>query len=528
MNQPVLRLTIFSFLILFFCFQFDAKAQAGAAIPGDFPDPTVIQANGKYYAVGTSSEWAPHFPIYASEDLRNWEQEGFVFQQTPDWAASSFWAPEYYYRDGIYYLYYSAKRKTDGVSCIGVATSKYPDRDFVDQGIVVEYGTESIDAFIVEEGEDRFMTWKAYGLDDRPIELVASKLSEDGLSIEGEPFSLLMDTAHVGIEGQAYIQKDGYYYMFYSAGACCGDACDYHVQAVRSRTVRGPYQRVGEAVLLGEDANWKCMGHGTFVASEDGELHYLFHGYSTVGGVYTGREGLLARLVWSDKGDPVFEMVNEPTSLNEKTTRFDFLAGNTSVDPMLQWDFRNATPEWHINQEGLHLGGTYGAENTTGIVLTRRPSKKTYRLETELDLAKSAKEALKGLSIYGDLDRAVGLGIVRNQVQVWKVGEEGFDVVSEIEIPKETAGMQLRIDVDQDMSCRFYYRGGVSEGWQELAIEDGEGLHVRDLAPWDRSPRPGLHVRNTKGQQAVFRNLEITEGLNPVFPSPVPPGTKTN
>ena len=54
MNQPLLRLTIFSFLILFFCFQFDVKAQAGAAIPGDFPDPTVIRANGKYYAVGTS------------------------------------------------------------------------------------------------------------------------------------------------------------------------------------------------------------------------------------------------------------------------------------------------------------------------------------------------------------------------------------------------------------------------------------------------------------------------------------------
>ena len=159
--------------------------------------------------------------------------------------------------------------------------------------------------------------------------------------------------------------------------------------------------------------------------------------------------------------------------------------------------------------------------------MTRRPSKKTYRIETELDLAKSATEALKGLSIYGDLDGAVGLGIVRNEVQVWKVGEEGFEVVSEIEIPKETAGMQLRIDVDQDMSCHFYYRGGVSEDWQELAIEDGEGLNVQDLAPWDRSPRPGLHIRNIKGQQAVFRTLEITEGLNPVFPSRVPPGTKT-
>lgn len=32
-------------------------------IPGDFADPSVL-VDGTYYAVGTSLEWAPHFPIY--------------------------------------------------------------------------------------------------------------------------------------------------------------------------------------------------------------------------------------------------------------------------------------------------------------------------------------------------------------------------------------------------------------------------------------------------------------------------------
>jgi len=33
-------------------------------IPGDFPDPSVIRVDDTYYAVGTSSEWGPHYPIY--------------------------------------------------------------------------------------------------------------------------------------------------------------------------------------------------------------------------------------------------------------------------------------------------------------------------------------------------------------------------------------------------------------------------------------------------------------------------------
>src|SRR5690606_2099295 len=58
-------------------------AQNQARIVGDFADPSVISANGKYYAVGTSSEWAPHLPIYTSTNLLEWKQVGFVFEKTP-------------------------------------------------------------------------------------------------------------------------------------------------------------------------------------------------------------------------------------------------------------------------------------------------------------------------------------------------------------------------------------------------------------------------------------------------------------
>ena len=79
-------------------------------IRGDVPDPSIIRIGEMYYASGTSSEWAPLYPIFESKDLVNWEQVGSVFNEPPAWTTHSFWAPELYYADGKVYCYYTARR----------------------------------------------------------------------------------------------------------------------------------------------------------------------------------------------------------------------------------------------------------------------------------------------------------------------------------------------------------------------------------------------------------------------------------
>src|SRR5690554_5960798 len=98
------------------------------------------------------------------------------------------------------YCYYSARRKTDNTTYIGVATAPGTSLDFTDHGPIIELGSEAIDAFIIEAEGNLYISWKAYGLDPRPIELLGSRLSEDGLRLEGEPFSLLIDDDGVGLE----------------------------------------------------------------------------------------------------------------------------------------------------------------------------------------------------------------------------------------------------------------------------------------------------------------------------------------
>ena len=76
-------------------------------LPGDFPDPTVIRVGDTYFAAGTSSEWAPPFRLYESKDLVNWTYLGPLFREMSDWTMGSYWAPELFYHNGIYYVYYT-------------------------------------------------------------------------------------------------------------------------------------------------------------------------------------------------------------------------------------------------------------------------------------------------------------------------------------------------------------------------------------------------------------------------------------
>lgn len=137
----------------------------------------------------------------------NWSQVGHVFDTLPDWLVSSFWAPELYFHKNKYYAYYTARRKSDGVSLIGVATSKDPAKGFEDKGVLIEHGKEAIDAFVFEDEGALYISWKAYGLDNRPIELLCSRLSDDGMKLEGEPFLLLRDDDRIGMEGQCMFKR---------------------------------------------------------------------------------------------------------------------------------------------------------------------------------------------------------------------------------------------------------------------------------------------------------------------------------
>ncbi|MEJ7588979.1 MAG: family 43 glycosylhydrolase [Ferruginibacter sp.] len=476
-----------------------AQERINAVIPGDFADPSIIRKGNQYYAVGTSSEWAPHLPIYQSNNLKDWKQTGFVFDKPPAWTSGSFWAPEYYFHNNTYFIYYTARRKKDKVSYIGVASSRYPDKDFKDHGVIIEYGKEAIDAFVFKDGKQLYITFKAYGLDKRPIEILASKLSPDGLKLQGELFTLIKDDKRIGLEGQSIIKKGSYYYLFYSAGNCCGSKCDYNVRFARSKSLQGPYENYSENPALQENGDWKCSGHGTMVTDPNGKNYYLYHAYNKISTVFTGRQGMLAELQWPKKNSwPVFQITPSKNKGQDVIDSFNTKA----IANHWQWYFRNSTPVTKQRQGKFHLTGTFNPDNKTGIVLAVRPVALNFEATA---FVINHNNSLKGLAYYGDANAATGIGCINDSIVLWVVKDNKRTELSSASITP--APVELKIKLMPDLACKFFYRQD-NDNWKELGTD--QKVTADFLPQWDRSPRIGLHFKGGSGGEAVFSSFQLS------------------
>ncbi len=495
-SQCLLTLLIFQFIYTGLLY---GQVPIKAIIPGDFADPTVIKSQGKYYAAGTTSEWAPHFPIYSSTDLLNWEQKGYVFDKAPAWTSGSFWAPEYFFHKGTYFIYYTARRKSDNISCIGVATSQYPDRGFIDRGVIIEHGKEAIDAFVFNDNGQLYITYKAYGLDKRPIEILGSKLAPNGLKLLGQVFSLMRDDAKKGLEGQSFLKKGNYYYMFYSSGDCCGLKCSYDVRVARSKDFKGPYEKFDGNPILKENAAWDCAGHGSFVAGPQGKNYYVYHAYNKESNVFGGRQGMLAELQWTGKdGWPTLTERSGPEQKVEIKDNFS----TQSLQKYWQWDFRNADPKVRQHEGKLYLSGKVKPGNLTGLVLTLRPA--TNLFDAKVTVANHGGD-LKGLAYYGDANAALGVGIAGDSVLFWSVRGNKMEHLAAAGI-KKGQSVDLKLSLLANLSCEVFYKQG-DEDWKSL--NPTEKVQAGFLPQWDRSPRIGLHYLGPEGKFAEFSSFRL-------------------
>ena len=80
-------------------------------ITGFYPDPSVCEANGKYYLVTSSFQYFPGVPLFESDDLINWRQIGHVLTRPTQvhlaHVPSSYggvYAPTIRYHNGRFYM----------------------------------------------------------------------------------------------------------------------------------------------------------------------------------------------------------------------------------------------------------------------------------------------------------------------------------------------------------------------------------------------------------------------------------------
>ena len=211
-----------------------ASDPAGASVApvmafgGDFPDPHVFVAGGKYYAYSTNVAWV-NVPVMTSSDLATWTQTTEALPRLPGWALPDrTWAPMVLARGNSYVLYYTVWHKAWGRQCVSVATAASPVGPFTDSSsgplvCQLERGG-SIDPQVFTDSQgSSYLLWKS---DDnalgKPTVLWGRLLAPGGVGFAwwSSAKRLLTQTAAwqaPALEGPTMVKSGTTYFLFYGA-----------------------------------------------------------------------------------------------------------------------------------------------------------------------------------------------------------------------------------------------------------------------------------------------------------------------
>jgi beta-xylosidase len=208
------------------------RPQGPAVTPaygGDFPDPSLMVAGGRYYAYSTQVG-ATNVPVMHSSDLVHWSRRSDALPRLPAWASpGSTWAPTVVAGRGGYLLYYTVRQTSSGRQCVSVATAAAPAGPFTDasDGPLVcqlSHGGSIDPSVFTDARGTAYLLWKS---DDNALgqktSLWSRPLAADGAGFArfSVPVRLLTQTAAwqaPAIEGPSMVEASRGFYLFYGAG----------------------------------------------------------------------------------------------------------------------------------------------------------------------------------------------------------------------------------------------------------------------------------------------------------------------
>ncbi|HEU4890964.1 MAG TPA: family 43 glycosylhydrolase [Vicinamibacterales bacterium] len=513
-----------------------APSYSNPVLPGDYPDPSVIRVGRDYWATATTSQWAPIFPLLHSTDLVNWELRGAVFQTPPSWSAGSYWAPEISADGGRFFVYYTARKKegppstllggavsqSNGPLCVAVADAARPEGPYTDRGALVCQEAGSIDAVAVrDENGRRYLVWKEDGNSRKlPTPLWAQPLSDDGVRLVGEKTEILRNEApweaHL-IEGPYILRRGDWFYMFYSADACCGRRCNYKLGVARSRRLLGPWERFPGNPILAGNEQWKCPGHGTIVQDQAGRTFLLYHAYEASTFEFVGRQALLDEVTWNADGWPAINSgkgpsgsAPSPSTVTQRraSTLLEDDFNEAAIDPGWQWPWdQTSAPSIEAGRGGwLRL-----ATGTASMAIAARPTRgASYAATTVVDVASIAPGARPGLAAFGNRDNALALTAERVEepagalltIVVWQTQKGERRTLATTQVPL-TPFLHLRLSAKDRTRFEFAVSPD-GQAWKTVGGAQGEYL-----PPWDLAVRVALLVSGRPASSARFGSFRL-------------------
>ena len=244
--------------------------------PVSLGDPFIMLHQGVYYAYGTQAE--DGIEVYTSDNLEEWEKvPALALHKDNSFGDKWFWAPEVYYVNGKFYMYYTAEEH------MCAATSDSPLGPFIQEvkKPMLE-GEKTIDnsLFIDDDGTpylffDRF---------NDGLNIWVAELEEDLITIKKQT---LHPCIHVSQEWEkvwprvnegAFVTKhNGMYYMTYSANSY--ESPFYGVGCATATSIMGEWTKYPDNPLLQKPGNLVGVGHSALFRDKKENLRIVFHAH---------------------------------------------------------------------------------------------------------------------------------------------------------------------------------------------------------------------------------------------------------
>ncbi|MEV0570722.1 family 43 glycosylhydrolase, partial [Dactylosporangium sp. NPDC050588] len=262
-------------------------------------DPTVVKRpEGGYLVAHTGNNIA----LKTSTDRVTFRNAGAAFPGGASWTttytggAQNLWAPDLSYRNGRYYMYYSASTFGSNRSAIFLATSTTgASGSWTNQGLVIESRTSdnfnAIDPNLLVDDQGRWwLTFGSFWSGIKLIPLDPATGKRSGTAMHS------LASYGPGIEAPVIVKRGTWYYLYVSFDRCCqGAASTYRVMVGRSANPTGPYvDRTGRDMLAGGGTQVLAShgsihgpGHEAVLADNDGD-QLFYHYYADNGASFLG------------------------------------------------------------------------------------------------------------------------------------------------------------------------------------------------------------------------------------------------
>lgn len=270
-----------------------------AVLPGVFADPHIAVFDNKFYIYPTTDGkegWmSDYFTCWSSSNLRDWKNEGTIFDLTKDitWAKSRAWAPAIAYKNGKYYFYFCADAN------IGVAIADHPAGPFKDPlgKPLVARGTrrgQMIDPMVLVDDDGAAYLYFGQG----GCNVV--KLNDDMISYDSTAIHSFRPPGYN--EGAFVLKRKEIYYLMWSEF----DTRDprYSVAYATSSSPLGPFVKAVNNPILKGKGVVKSAGHHSVVKVPGRDEWYIaYHRFKIPDGNGYNRETCISPMRFDDKGN---------------------------------------------------------------------------------------------------------------------------------------------------------------------------------------------------------------------------------